>query len=275
MRYRDSRSSLKRWLRLCFLASLAARVMEIELRSATAGNEEVVRLDQIVVEASAGTPWKYVALPGYEILSRCADSTTTQYLEALQREQAAREALLPAAYWGQTGAPFTVIWYQEEPAAAATGFVARRPIDVDWAEAGTAFATKNLVQAGAPMTGDGDLFITAVNLGNLRGPIKDLTVDPDSELRLKLHAPAYPSWFLEELLGLYRRHFVELGSGGKAVLVLPAAIWISPENTASLTKAFRASRKKKRPLPIPDLIPLKDLLTVAPAPEDKARWESG
>jgi hypothetical protein len=42
-----------------------------------------------------GPPWRYASLPGYEILSRCDDSVTDQYIRALLRGDSVMKLRLP------------------------------------------------------------------------------------------------------------------------------------------------------------------------------------
>src|ERR1022692_3744847 len=44
--------------------------------NAAATDGTVTTLDPVFVEASAANPWQYISLPGFEIISRCPDSTT-------------------------------------------------------------------------------------------------------------------------------------------------------------------------------------------------------
>ena len=61
---------------------------------------ELVKLEPFIIEASIEGPWHHLAVPGFEIISRCPDDFSSAYAHALQNATATRVALLPANFWG-------------------------------------------------------------------------------------------------------------------------------------------------------------------------------
>lgn len=241
--------------------------------AATDGN--VVHLDPVLIETSAGNPWQFISVSGYEILSHCSDAFNAEYVKALDRSTRAREELLPDRYWGHPGASIKIILYNQEP-KSQDNFVQRNPKDFSWSTNGLRLGSGNVETGSPPIAGDGDLFILCGNYWNLQTRMEKLTVDPDSSLRLKIRAPQLPPWLIEgieEPLGVYHAHLIE-SVAGNDTLVIPAAIWMSPPETAALDDAFKRSRKKKKPLSYPEMIPLAEFFEVSAPPEKKVLWES-
>lgn len=241
-------------------------------------NSEVTVLEAISVESGAGVPWEYVAIPGFEMLSRCPEDFTLAYARALERSTRARETLLPATFWAEFPTPIKVILYDQE--AKTTGpFDQKRPIDIAWSSDRLAVAGNRGIHLAHPgMVGDGDVFFSCGNYRNLKQESSGISVDLDGELRLKSRVPLFPSWFLLGMYGpegVYTHPVVESSSSGD-VLILPNAWWISPEDTVALQAAAKQSNKRKqqKPQPEPALMPLASFFA-HPAPDDpKALWTS-
>ena len=237
---------------------------------------EVIGLEPFVVEASAENPWQIVSIPGYEILSRCPEKFTWSCVRALNRAEHAREALLPAGFWGRFGAPIKVILYNQEPKPSA-GFLGGNPIDLSWSsESGASLGYRTILLSHPPVVGDGDLFITCGNYRTLRAEADELSVDPDSVLRLRCRVPRLPPWFLSGIqgqFGLYSKHVIESNLGTDS-LMLPSAVWISLEKTEELKKAWKLAKRKKLPPPATSLLPLKELFASKAASDDVRLWES-
>jgi hypothetical protein len=94
---------------LCPLAALA------EVPAAAPADSDVTTLEPVFVEASTHTPWHYLSVPGYEIISHCPDAFDRAYVRALREATAARLALLPESFWGEMATPMKIVLYDRAP----------------------------------------------------------------------------------------------------------------------------------------------------------------
>ncbi len=228
-----------------------------------------MRLEPLFVEASSVNPWQYFTVPGFEVISHCPDEFNLVYARALLRSTAAREALLPADFWGRLAVPIKVVLYDREP-AEGQGFNRARPIDLSWMSGEDAAPGSYSVLRSYPtMVGDGDTFINCGNYRNLRGTANDFFVDPDSEVLLRCRVPLLPGWFLAALegpYGLLAGREIESTPLGQDFAVLPAVTWVSRAETAALLKDPRRPRT---------VVPLAELLAGPNAAAGQDRWSQG
>jgi len=271
----------------------------------TPRNADVVMLPSFLVEDSyikaIINPWEYISLPGFEILSRCPNDFTAAYVHALQKAKRARLAILPDEFWGELATPMKIILYNEKPKWAEGGNLPRS-MDLAWSSGNKAIArSKPINQSQLSVVSDDDLFISCGNYRSIIQPyltaktfdyyasqvaatdgkgsdLTDFTVDPDSDLRLHKRLPRFASWFTVGMLGqfgLYANHVIESASTGE-VLVLPNAIWKSPEETIVMQEAISQNRKRKKKhnLPPPALVPLGVFFKDSASPENIAIWNS-
>lgn len=253
------------------LPVLLAAALPLARAGGEPADSDITTLDPVFVEASTGTPWRYLSVPGFEVLSHCSDSFNAAYVKALRQATAARLALLPAAYWGDIPTPMKLILYNREP-AMTEGYRSRRPIDLAWSggSADAVMLTHPLV------VGDGDTFISCGNYWDIQGGIKDLCVDPDSDVRLSQRAPRLPAWFVagvEGPRGVYGEHRI-FGSPHGERLVLRAAEW----TTAAETLVIRAEADPpdhRAPRPGAHLLlPMEELFAGRVRPGQENLWNA-
>jgi hypothetical protein len=228
-------------------------------RSAGAA-DEVTRLDPVFVEASSGNSWRYLEVPGFEILSRCPETFTLDYAQALQKDTAARLAVLPESFWGDMPTPIKVILYNRAPERSEVASM--NPIDLSWSAEDGAILGSDSLQLSHPFTvGDGDTFINCGNYRDLESDSRSLSVDLESTIRLGLRVPHFPAWFITGLEGprgvLHDRVVQSLPSG--EVAVLPNALWVSSSETIALQNEYRKAQKGGVALHPRIGLPLEDL----------------
>ena len=196
----------------------------------------VTVLDPVFVEVATENPWQYISVPGFELISRCPERFTATYAHALRLATAARLTVLPAAFWGELPTPFKLVLYHRAPEPGESALSAS-PIDLSWAAEDGATAGPDSIQFSHPVTvGDGDTFINCGNYWDLRVDSRDLSVDPDTALRLGLRVPQFPAWFvagLEGPCGLLRNRVIRSTPQGD-LAILPNARWISPAETSAI-----------------------------------------
>jgi hypothetical protein len=236
------------------------------------GADDVTLLDPVFVEASSGTPWHYIAVPGFEVLSHCPDAFNRDYAHALRSATAARLALLPESFWGDMPTPMKIILYDRKP-DDHEGFRSRSPIDLSWDGESAAVRGAEAIMLSHPLVvGDGDTFISCGNYWDVMFNTTDLSVDPDSEVRLRNRAPRLPGWFVAGVVGprgIYVNHRVLPAADGET-LVLRSAVWENSAATIDLQQEEEAALAG-HPHPRPHvLLPLAELFggTVKPAQED-------
>jgi tetratricopeptide (TPR) repeat protein len=241
---------------------------------ATAG--EIVKLEPFIIEAASDDPWHYLAVPGFEILSRCPDDFTVQYARALQRATAARLALLPADYWGELPTPIKAVLYNRKP-ESPEGLLRSNLIDLSWTSQSEAILGSKAVRISFPaMVGDGDEFISCGNYWNVRAESSGFCVDLDSAIRLRNRVPQFPSWFvagLEGPFGLYANRFIQSTPAGDSV-ILPNAVWVSDAETIALQKDYQQKRKGRPVRVLPALLPLAKLFSGDIGGEQQDLWNS-
>lgn len=240
---------------------------------ATAGGaeESVVALPPFLVEeAHKGPPWRYVATPGYEILSRCADPITRRVVATHERLHQLLGEILPPSLQLRCDVPRTFILYDDELQPAASREVIARMLQQDAAALPDDFSPS----PGFRLARNGPAARRVSFLPNLRLWDRDavaifmivrrddfnadtlsLTHDYISFL-VKGRMPSLPPWFVSGFLTLYAQIHFEVDR-----LTLEPLEWISPFHTQAV---------KKDPKTAPPLLPLEDFLSMRFAAPDPA-----
>jgi tetratricopeptide (TPR) repeat protein len=215
-----------------FLPLIALSVPE----NAAATEGSITTLDPVFVEASAGNPWQYISLPGFEIISHCPDSFNETYVRALRTATAARLALLPEAFWGQLATPIKIVLYNRPP-ERREGIYRTNPIDLSWSSEDGAILGSDTILLSHPVTmGDGDTFINCGNYWDIQSESSNLSIDLDSAIRIGVRVPRFPAWFiagLEGPCGLFRNRLIDSTLLGD-VVILSNARWISSAETIAI-----------------------------------------
>jgi len=246
------------------LALLAVAWAASATVSLSGSSSQVTVLDPVFVEASSttGTPWQYLSTPGFEIISRCPYTFNAAFVRALEKSEAARLALLPAPFWGDIPTPIEIVLYDRAP-ENPDGIVATKPIDLSWSPEDSALVGASGMQLTHPVSvGDGSTFINCGNYWDIVSNGGDFSVDVDSQIRLSMRTPRFPSWFVEGLegpCGLYSNRVVKTTATGDT-LILTNALWTSSSETLALRADSMKRAKEGSPVPARTIMPLDELL---------------
>ncbi|MBP9912304.1 MAG: STN domain-containing protein [Opitutaceae bacterium] len=93
-----------------------AQTGALTVRRSASGDDGLVELPPFVVEEKPGkatVPWRYVALPGIEVLSRCSDEATIGLIEHNYRLQRLLDLILPPELRVKLDVPTKYVLYNE------------------------------------------------------------------------------------------------------------------------------------------------------------------
>ncbi len=273
------RTSSARFVLLSLLAVFtpAAGAAESFLQPATRSTEpqaqrDATVLDRFVVEATRvdERPWRYVALPGYEVLTRCDNAQNAYYLSALLREIRVERAMLPEGGLTPLSATNAVILYDSRGAADSSSVPEPAAAVADDAAIWGAYAGVHLTGSG--VAEDEDTRIDCLNLSG-RDVAGTLYTTRSLSTRLRHHTPEYPRWLVEGLIGfagVYKQGYRFITPDGRTdpeerSIYFPPALWIS----AAATQQTRA-----RHLSPAAFLPVAQLFVRAPKDPDSALWSS-
>jgi hypothetical protein len=192
------------------------------------------------------TPWLYLELPDYEILSLCDSEQTVNASRHLAYNLAVDEDFIPADHLAPLATPMSFIMFDHEPSKAMEALIPNAIVEADAPTFGIYHDPIGLTAGGRDIC-DSDTHCSVQNRWGMpwayagaslgRGPI------PMGLLfRINRCAPALPLWYQYGFIGpcgLLRM------AGGSDSAILAAAIWISEAETESLI----ASCKKTNTLP--------------------------
>ena len=236
----------------------------------------------IVEEASKGPPWRYAEVPGFEVLSRCGDSTTRDLVQAHWRLHQLLGLLVPERLQISFTQPKTIIFYDEALQSAASREVIASMLKNAAKEAPRvempALELGRFGMRGAmvptPLTPrvsflpnlrlwdkDAMTVFSIVRDGAFDSDRLELTRDYVNYL-LTSRVPALPGWFVNGILTLYE----EVGYDATS-LTLQAINWPSVEQVAALKRDPKA-------IPVVAPLPLAEFFSGAPStatPESEAR----
>jgi hypothetical protein len=220
---------------------------------------ELVKMKAFVVTAArvGGRPWRYISIPGFEILSRCSDFQAEEYIRAIMRGGALEKMMLPDGCLASLSSPTAVILYDSDsPDTNSVSSVAPIPVtygpgdEISWGD------NKSLFYTPRP-TYDVDSVVDCVRVfTSFLGGDNSIPpwVDKTSRFRLLHRVPQFPPWFVEGLIGpdgVFSRG-TEIQYDAYRMpegLLIPTARWISD----SETKSVRGKIEADIPLPMEDL----------------------
>jgi len=255
--------------------------------AAAAARENAVRMERFIVSATRveRNPWRYVALPGFEVLTRASDEKTTWWLDSLQRGVWLQNDLMPKDWLPAPPVPYMVIIDDENLDVAPLGQPHSQPIILhspkDALTWGQLAEKTNL--ATEPI-GAFDEDTTAVNTNLYSADTGILAYGSISLERLQRCSPPLPGWLLAGLLGknagVLREGFDLFTDPDQGAFrwtkswirkaVGPGTLWISLEQTQELI-----DRMKKEKWPKIEMLHLGSLFSEDPPPEENvALWES-
>jgi hypothetical protein len=165
--------------------------------------EMTVRLPPFIVEQSVGPPWRYVRIPGFEILSRCDDFATRQLALAFHRANQLFGAMVPPSHRLALDAPQALIFYDrnlwsEAEQAAVVVMLRQRAMPPEVRTTEQFFSNLMLADADTITTfalvtaSDPGIGVSYLAPGYVRTLIEGKT-------------PAPPAWFVAGFMGLYGR----------------------------------------------------------------------
>ena len=221
---------------------------------ARAADDGAVSLPPFFVEEkSKAPPWRYVQVPGHEVLSRCSDYATEQVIDAHLRLEKLLDQILPERLRLKLTVPTTFVVVDEgsQPAAAQEGL--GRMLQGAEAELPPAdFGPGRTLRGSAPVRRynilpnlrlwdrDAIAVFMFVRRDGFDGKTLSLTPSYISYL-LKNRLPALPAWFVGGFLTQYEHVTYE----GEEIRLEPIE-WISRDATSQLKKD-----PKTAPAPLP------------------------
>jgi tetratricopeptide (TPR) repeat protein len=228
----------------------------------------VVKMAPFIVEASSGTPWRYFSVSGFEVLSRCPESFNETYARALQQNVAARAALFPPGFLPNLPTPIKIVLYCRPPEKEAA-FAPANPIDLQLAPLADALLDGVSIEQASPIVvDDGDTFIVCGNYSSMVRDVRDLSVDPDTDILLQLRTPTFPAWFRSGVTGthgIFLHRIIQATASGHEIAQFPKASWISHDETIAL---------QKTPLRPSSLLPLGELFDGSGRDSRRELWDS-
>ena len=145
-----------------------------------------------------GHPWKYVSVPGYEILTRCDGAKSLYYIRGLLVGNLVEEAMLPRECLLPLTATHTMILYDAKPVAAGSLVPAPpQKLSDDEALFGGTVGTH---YSGPTTAEDPDLQSHCVDLWG-RDISQSLCAPISFRFRIEHRTPALPLWFIQGVLG--------------------------------------------------------------------------
>jgi hypothetical protein len=240
-------------------------------------DNDILMLDRFVVTADRvqGPPWRYTTIPGYEILSRCKDSETKDWILRLLRGNEEMAAMLPDGCLSELGSPVGVILYNTDndsgPIAAAVPNLGSASIDqalLGWGQ--------NMGTSPGSRVEDLDTIDDCLRLPSFRQFFMgSFHMQPTRAVsfgfRLRRRVPEFPPWLIEGLIGpngLYTHHATVWSEEDKApCMFISMARWISKDDTRWVVEHKRSS--------VP-FVPLPSLLTMNASEEQNPNspWSS-
>jgi len=199
----------------------------------------VVRLPPYFVTGANPVHWRYVAIPGFEILSSCPDDLTAAFARRVYLNQALLDATVPPDLQARETVPTTMILLN---AGLAKGMAAKITA---MAKQRVARTSEVLAQFGTPSLPETFGKPTQIKLQDADSTGADFVVDDHSRdfefdpgyvfFVLAERKPPPPLWFVEGILNFrYHRPSGEfelqrLRDEADVVVAIHPAFWISPE----------------------------------------------
>ncbi|MEO6567372.1 MAG: hypothetical protein ABIO94_01310 [Opitutaceae bacterium] len=236
---RSSRaSSLRRparSLRILALIGVLTGGMQMLRPQEPATSEPVVVLPPMTVtDQGAPLRWRYLELPGLEILSVCDDATAVAFAQRLRRLDDVLRVILPSRFMVRTVVPETTILLDQK-----TGQARSREVLADMSKSGGARVRFLPYLRLTDMDATGVFAIVQPNTSaSFTYAIERIA------FMLERRVPRLPGWFVVGLLGFYQ----QLELTDRTVNIRPA-VWISDEESIALRND---SERPRTLLPLPE-----------------------
>jgi hypothetical protein len=202
-------------------------------------SDGVVRLPPFFVTGANPVHWRYVAIPGFEILSSCPDDLTAPFARRVYLNQALLDAIVPADLQARETVPTTMILLNAGLAkgmAAKITALAKEPVTrtrVVLAQFGTPSLPETFGKPAQIKLQDADStgadFVVDENS-------RDFEFDPAHVFFvLAERKPPPPLWFVEGILNFRYHHpsgdfeLQRLRDEADVAVKIHPAFWISPE----------------------------------------------
>lgn len=232
------------FLRILGLAGAAATALGLRASSAPPQpdlTDRIVRLPPLVVAESRDTksrPWRYAEIPGFEILSRCTDGTTADFVRGFHRATWLLQALVPPQLLVKMSAPSAVLLYNRESAQQLPPELVSEMIRENVPGMEPVRLRVDVLPNLSLRDYDYSATYSLIDERDFDGYRMRLTPENLRE-RLEQRAPALPRWFVEGMVALYRS-----ADFSYETVSLPAVYWVTPQET----KALQADREHPRSL---------------------------
>jgi hypothetical protein len=243
---------------------------ELAGQPAAPAADDVVTLPPLMVEEKGvALPWRYLELPGCELLSVCDDATSAEFARRRHRLEELLHVLVPEKFCSRSSVPEAHILFNEETGRARSKEIIAEMVKKEGAFVAPDGTVTPLRRDDAPVLSDArgwprppapprirflpnmrlwDQDATAVFAilqDTTRG---QFTFSPDRvAFLLQQRTPALPEWFIEGTLGLYGRSELRENE-----IAIEPAIWLSAEESAAL------GRDPERPR---TLLPMEELFS--------------
>jgi hypothetical protein len=253
---------------LALAAAVPAPGANDDAGAAAAARDRAVTMERFVVSASRieRNPWRYAAVPGFELLSRASDDETAWELDALRRGLWIQDTVMPKDWLPAPALPYTVIIDDTDLDRVPAGQVHSQPVvfrSPDDALTWGPLSDRIDVSMDPMGAYDGDTFAVNTNLHDV--DTQRIAYGSISLERLSRCAPPLPPWLMEGLLGqssgLFRESFALFPDDQPGISVLPSewirradgpgTLWESLGETRRLLD--RLEKKKKMKIPVPPL----------------------
>lgn len=240
----------------------------------------------MVVTSNQGVTWRYAEMPGYEILSCCPDSVTSDFMHGLVRAETLLQLLVPKEYWAKSDVPRVII-------LSLPANLALMPRELRGEENGN----RNPTAPSGKLNLDRSRIIPNIELGDQDCSMVFATLEPRDfdrqrflmdpahvRVLLSTRQPPWPDWLVAGEANLYTalyRATVQDSAvamefqNQKDTFSIPPLEWISQELTTALIKEQTGRKSGKTPAAqeneLKRFIPLEVMLTHKPSPES-AEW---
>ena len=211
---------------------------------------KIVSLPPLLVSAASSLHWRYVAMPGFEILSCCPDDVTAPFVQKVYLNQFLLDAIAPGDLQVRPAVPTALILLHP---GVGDGFPEKFMANAKELRAQT---SDELARVGTPSLAEAPGSIPQIKLQDgdsigadiiLNGQFRGFEFDPGYVFfALDGRKPPLPLWFIEGTLNFHYHaprdgfQIKKVGRYGDLIVNVPPAFWISRD----VTDCVRASSEE-------------------------------